>query len=280
MAGMRPAFVLLTALRLASAGDVAIESYFPSGTKAVIGIRLDSLNKAGLFQGIDGEVKKTAAGLLQKMPLAGFDPFKDLDEVIIATTGDGEKPPTIAVLRGKFPIEKIPQDAPRYRDFPIIGGANGLVALIDGSTAIAGEPAEVQAAIDHRESPASGAWLSRGEALRSQCAIWGIGEGLEKAGAPAGQPGGLPPIDRFEFGASFNQGLRLAAEIQLGSAADAEKFAASLRLVEAMIKTPNRKSPKGPGFDLRVEKQTVKFSMIVPESELKQAVAEERGMLL
>src|ERR1043166_8620494 len=130
---MRPAFVVFIALRLAAAADATIESYFPSGTKAVIGVRLRAISDAGLFQGVDGEIKKSAASIFEKGPLAGFDPLRDLDEVIIATTGAGEKPPAVAVLRGKFPVDQIAKDQPRYQGVPVIEGpqGQGLLAIID-----------------------------------------------------------------------------------------------------------------------------------------------------
>src|SRR6185295_3040194 len=120
MTGMRPLLALFAALPLAFAAEAPVSSLFPPETRAVIGIRLQALSQAGLFHGIDAESRKSATGMFDKSPLAGFDPLKDLDEVLIATTGSGENPPSIVILRGRFPLDKISPDTPRYHDIAIM----------------------------------------------------------------------------------------------------------------------------------------------------------------
>ena len=272
------------ALRLATAADASLSAYFPPDTKAVAGIQLRAIAAAGLFQGIDAEIRKTAASLLEKGPLAGFDPLKDLDEVLIATSGAGDKAPAILVLRGRFPLDKLEAAAKRYRDVPILEGPEqkgGWLAFIDSGTAIAGEAEMVRAAIDRRgqDIHANAPWLTRMETLRAKCAIWGFGEGLDAAGAPAGKAGDLSSIDRFEFGVAFDRGLRLAAEVHMRTPQDAEKLTSTLRLVEAMMKE-QKKTSKNTAFDIRADNQgTLRLSLILPEAELKKAMREEKTSL-
>src|SRR5688572_12877223 len=247
MTGMRPAFVLMIAFRLAAAADASLATYFPPDTKAVVGIRLRPLIDAGLFQGA-----KTS-NLFEKTPLAGFDPLKDLDEILIGTNGVGEKPPAIMVLRGRLPLEQLSRDAVRYKDIAILESREhpqGIVALIDGTTAIAGEPDQVRAAIDRigQSTLAEPSWVTRMETLRGSCAIWGFGEGLDTVGAP----GDLSSIDRFEFGVALDRGLRLAAEFHVRTPEAAEKMAASLKMIEVMMQ--GQKQPvKNAGFNLRAD---------------------------
>jgi hypothetical protein len=284
---MRPAFVLLIALRLAAAADSSVGAFFPTDTKAVIGIRLQALGAAGLFQGMDTEIRKSAAGMFEKSPLAGFDPLKDLDEVLIATTGTGEKPPAILVLRGRFPLDKLDAGTKRYRDAAFLESPNpqqssAIIALINANTAILGDAEQVIAAIDRAstDANANAPWLARMEALRAKCSIWGFGEGLESLAGPEAKPGDLSSIDRFEFGVAFEKGLKLAAEIHVRTPQDAEKLSASLKLVEAMMKGP-KKTAKNTGFTMRADDNgTLKLSLILPEAEMKKAMQEERGALM
>lgn len=274
------------AVRLAAAADATLGAFFPPDTKAVIGFRLKALSGAGLFHGIDTEIRKNASGVFEKSPLEGFDPLKDLDEVVIASSGVGETAPAIVVMRGRFPIDKLDASATRYRNAAILESpnpkqANGVLALIDGSTAIAGEAAHVRAAIDRmgEEIEGKAPWIPRMEALRSKCAIWGFGDELESTGAP-GKPGDLSSIDRFEFGIGFERGLKLAAEIHARTPEDAAKMTTSLKLIEAMLKG-QKKTAKSAGFDMRVDdKGTLRFSLILPEAEMKKAMQEEKGSLM
>ena len=155
---MRPVLVLLAALRFALATDAGMTGYFSPDTKVVLGVNVRNLVDAGLFQEV--------AGSLPKEILPGFDVMKDLDEVIIGTNGNGEKPPSLAVLRGRFSMEKFARDATRYNGVPVLGP----VALIDETTAIAGDMELVHAAIDRREQFMNA--LPRIDAMRQRYSIW------------------------------------------------------------------------------------------------------------
>jgi len=57
-------------------------------------------------------------------------------------------------------------------------------------------------------------------------------------------------------------------------------MAATLRLIEGMINNQKAKKPlKDPGFELRTEKGSLKFSFAIPEAEMKKAIREERDSL-
>ena len=282
---MRYVFVLLAAFRLANAADSSIAAYFPPDTKVVFGVNVRSLIDNPLFADTVAEIRAKSAGLLAQTPLASFDLLKDLDEIILATNGKGEKPPAIAVLRGRFQLDVLAKTATKYHDVAILQTPqqpDGALALIDDSTALAGATADIHAAIDRHAAASSGsaALLARVETLRNRYGIWGFGDGIEKSNTPA-RPGDLSAIDRFEVGLGLDRGLRINAEIHLRTAQDAEKMTATLRLVEGMINASKSKTPmpKGSGMELRAEKGTLKFSLTIPEAEIKKAIKEERDTL-
>src|SRR5262245_8558128 len=103
---MRPVLVLLAALRFALATDAGMAGYLPADTTVVLGINVRAVVDSGLFQEVAGSIPKEI--------LPGFDVMKDLDEVLIGSTGTGEKPPSLAVLRGRFNMEKFALGATRY----------------------------------------------------------------------------------------------------------------------------------------------------------------------
>ena len=91
----------------------------------------------------------------------------------------------------------------------------------------------------------------------------------------------LPTIERFEFGAAFQKGLQLTAEIRVRNDKDAEQMTSTLKLVEAMMKTKGVKKPaNGSAFDMSVDQGAFKLSLAIPEAELKKAIKEERGSML
>ena len=114
---MRYLFVLLAALRFAAAADSSLAAYFPSNTKAVVGVNVRGLIDNPMFGDAVAEIRAKSAGLLAQTPLAGFDPLKDLDEILFATSGQGDNPPAIAVLRGRFEVEQLAKDAPAIAKF-------------------------------------------------------------------------------------------------------------------------------------------------------------------
>jgi len=264
--------------RPGSAAGAALLDYLPPGTKVVLGIQVQGAIGA-LAQDLGPELLGKGSTLLAQTPLAGFDPLKDLDEVLIASSGKGNNPPALAVLRGRFDVERLGRSATRYRDVLVVEGAkgqDGVLALLDSSTALAGDAALVRAAIDRRGQGAETGsdWAERIEALRSHYTIWGIGEGLEGLPDTPGQPGGLDSLDRFAFGAAFTHGLELTAELHLRSPQDAEKVSALLSLIQAAPQA------SGARFEVESANGTLRILVALPEEELKKAMAAaQRGFL-
>ena len=109
--------------------------------------------------------------------------------MLIATTGEGEGSPVLMVLLGRFDVERFTSGAVSYHGVPILedGKKSGAMAILDASTAIAGDALVVHAAIDRRGSGAGiGSELAaRIEPLRSKYSIWGIGSRPEHPAAKA-----------------------------------------------------------------------------------------------
>jgi hypothetical protein len=256
-----PPVVLLLAARPSVAGGQVAE-YLSPDTKVVLGIQVRTIASA-LAQNLGQE-------LLAQTRFAGFDPLKDLDEVIVMTNGNAENPPVLALLRGRFNLERMERGANRYAGVPIIQGpalGQGVMALLDASTALAGEPALVRAAIDRRQNGVQGTvtWGDQIEALRGKYVVWGIGESLES-------------VDRFQFGAEFEDGLNLTAELRVASPAEMEKLTAGLRMMEAMARA-GEQQPGAAKFEMNTEGGTLRLALKVPTEELKKAFQAQRGTL-
>jgi hypothetical protein len=274
--------VLLLAVRAVPAADAALTDFFPAGTKVVFGINVRKVAKsplaqAGLTQAMaQVQAQAAAADWLKLASLAGFDPLRDIDEVLVATNGEGQNPPSLIVLSGRFDVARLAEGARRYLDVPLLGGdkpTDGVVALLNASTALAGDRPTVLATLDHlgNGTQIDAALAKRIAAARSRYDIWGLGDRPEGFVAPTPQASALESIDRFQFGVSVSHGLELGAEIHARSAKDAEQLSATLGMVEAMIKA-KQPTAGGAKFDLHAEDGTFKLSMMVPEAEVLKAM--------
>jgi hypothetical protein len=279
--------VLLLAVRAVPAADATLTDLFPAGTKVVFGINVrkvaaSPLAQAGLTQAkAQVQAQAAAADWLKIASLAGFDPLRDIDEVLLATNGEGPNPPSLIVATGRFDVARLAQGARRYLDVPLLGGDNptdGVVALLNPSTALAGDRPTVLATLDHLGNGAQidPALARRIAAARARYDIWGLGDRPEGFVAPAPQASGLESIDRFQFGVSLSHGLELGAEVHARSPKDAEQIGAMLATVQAFIKAkqPTAGSAK---FDVHAEDGTFQLAMTIPEAELLKAVRMQTG---
>ena len=275
-------FMLGMAVLPAGASDTALPDYLPSATKVVFGIRMRSIVDLLQSQSFAAEWRTAGSQLTAQTPLAGFDPLKDLDEVLIVSTGEGDPPPVLLVLWGRFDVDRFAAGATSYHGVPILEDAkkSGGIAILDASTAIAGDVPLVRAAIDRRGSGAgiAASLAARIEPLRSRYSIWGIGDRPEHPPARAGQPDAADAVDQFEFGAELADGLELTAKIHVRTHEDAEKMASSIALAEGMLKG-GQASANGTKVEMHTEDGWLNLSIAIPREALNKAIQDQRGAL-
>jgi hypothetical protein len=271
---MRLVLVALAVARLVAAGDSAL-NFLPADTKVVIGIRVSAIRESALFRDAGTDVQKLGDEWMKLVAITGFDPIHDIDEILIFSAADNEKAAALIAVRGRFNLERMGATAKRYHGVAMIGegaGGNGVLALLDATTAVAGEVPAVRAAIDRRGhgAPLDPQLVARVQLLTQRFDIWGTGERPEGFVAPTGKREDLDSIDRFEFGIRISKGLEIGAEVHARSPKDAEKLAASAAMLQAMM---TGREPAAPKFDLQVKDGTIKLSLAISEDELKRARA-------
>jgi len=286
------AFVLLLAAR-AFCAESALPDFLPPGTKIMIGVQLRHILESSLVQTATAGAGAAAAMNSAALPLsgasmaadwqklvglAGFDPLKDIDEVLIATPGQGQNPPVLLVAHGNFNLERFSANADSYHSVPMLRsakGSKGTIALFDASTAVLGDVAEVQKAIDRRGSGRGpGASLAAAvNALRSRYDIWGFGTGISNQTKQPSQQG-LDSIDQFQFGISVSHGLELSAEAHARTAEDAAKLMQSAQFLRMMMaQQPGAEAVK---LDIQEDHGTVKLALAISEEELKKAMEAQK----
>ena len=227
---MRLVLVALAAARLVAAADSGLD-FLPSDTKVVFGIHVSTIVESALFKDAGAGTQKLGEDWLKLVAITGFDPLHDIDEILMVSSADKEQAPALLVVRGRFNLERMGAGAPRYHGIAMVGDSKagkGVLALLDATTAVAGELPVVRAAIDRRGhgAPMEDQLAARVQSLRDRFDIWGTGERLEGFVPPTGKREELDSLDRFEFGIRVSKGFELGAELHARSQKDADKLAA------------------------------------------------------
>ena len=227
-------FVAVPALFLSGCGpssapgpaDPRLAAFIPSDTLLLAGVRLDELKKTPLYQEV--------LPLLGSVEREGFDPRRDIDELLIAF--DGEE--TVAMARGRFHKDELARmEQFRHEGVTLYGDDRGAVALIDESTALAGTTPALRAAIDQQKSGRGAApdLLAKARALPTPNQVWMVSKG--SAGflqAPRMQNGDmiqkiLNSLSDVTFFADFRNGVYANASAGAANSADAKFIGDTVR---------------------------------------------------
>jgi hypothetical protein len=255
----------------------AFDVLLPPNASVVFGLRTTTLLNLLAQQEGAKDLRQQAALLLAATPFAGFDPFTDLDEIVLTATSTGSNPPALIILTGRFNAAKLTNGKGRpYRNATLIqsGASKTVLAVLDQKTLLAGDLALVKGAIERASSkPAAGPLAARLETMRSRYDIWAFADRIQNPQLPdAVMPSfakSLRSLDRFWAGAAFAKNFELAAEIHLRSADDAQAIAALVREFETEIKGQLNGAAN---LELATTADTISLSMSIPEQEWKKAL--------
>src|SRR4051812_23350050 len=127
--------------------------------RVVVGIDIAHMRSSPLNASFNKSVRGANPELQKLMEAAGFDPMRDLQELVFASPGIGKNPPALLVARGSFDLVKLRGFAEsagsKITDFggvPILSDtdkAGGAFALLD-NVILAGNLQQVKAAIKRR----------------------------------------------------------------------------------------------------------------------------------
>jgi hypothetical protein len=234
---MRNAFSFVLLASLTSLGchsaDTGLDKFVPGDTVALAGMRMDQVRATALYQKL--RAQKRFSELDDLKAKTGFDPTRDVTELLLATNGKA----AVTIARGHFtPSDPAAKKAP-YKGYTLYLHGDGAYALIDGSTAVAGTQASVRAAIDQSKAgsstPGVTSLLARGPALSPQAQIWAVSDSPEAfAGLASGNAAGnfgkvFGQIERVSFTADLSKGLNIVATGDCKTEQDAKSLGDALR---------------------------------------------------
>jgi TonB family protein len=144
------------------AADPELVSLAMPDTQVMTGVNVEQVRLSPLGQYLLAQTGQLFAGGLEKLiEKTGFDPRRDLREILVSSNGQPANGSTIAMARGTFDVPKILEAAradgattDTYKGVPIIlRAARGSMAFPDSTVAIIGDASDVRAAIDRMSAP-------------------------------------------------------------------------------------------------------------------------------
>jgi hypothetical protein len=165
----------------------------------------------------------------------GFDPTRDVSELLLATNGKD----SVTIARGRFaPADPTAQKS-SYKGYTLNLHGNGAYALIDSGTAVAGTQPAVKAAIDQfktgARSPSATALLARARALPPTAQIWAVSDSPEAFASliQSGSAGNFGKVfgqlDSLTFTADFSKGFYAVATGDCRTEQDAKTLGDAMR---------------------------------------------------
>ena len=148
--------------------DPRLAAFIPGDVVLLAGVRMDELKKTPLYQQV--------LTLLGSVEREGFDPRRDIRELLIASDGSN----TVAMARGRFQRDELARlQQFQHSGVTLYGDQQGAVALINEDTALAGTTPAVRAAIDQQKSGrrAGADLLAKARALPQPNQVWMVSRG-------------------------------------------------------------------------------------------------------
>jgi hypothetical protein len=294
------AVIVLAAAGLVPAADQQLLGLLMPDAKVVAGLNVEQAKNSPFGQFLLSRIQSDDEGLQKLTTLTGFDPRRDLREVLMASVGQpGHK--GLVVARGTFDAAKI-LDAARaaghssesYKGIEILTGKDDslthAVAFLDGSIAIAGDADSVKAAIDRRTKASSldPALAVKVGQLSTSLDAWSVS--IVPFAALAGQhvpdmrlngmlnSDVLKSVQQTSGGVKFGAIIQLSVEAVARNEKDATALADVVRFLGSMVQSnaPNAGAAAitslVQSLDVKADGSTVKVGLAIPEDQLENVL--------
>lgn len=297
---------LLATAASCAAVDTSLISLVMPDAKVVSGIHVEHTKSTPFGRYVLAQMQSDDQGFQKFVDETGFDPRRDLNEILVASTGNqGSSPHTLVLGRGVFDASRVRAAAKqagvttiRYHGIDILQHKedkddNG-VALLNGSTAVFGDLASVEAAIDRQQSgeaPAA-ALVDKVRRVSMDNDVWfvTVGTPAELFNGKLRDPNlnGAMKGDVLQSVQEASGGLRFgASDVSLNAQfvarteKDANALADVVRFFAGMVQL-NRPAGSDNGkasslldsLQLSAEANVMKLSLAMPEAQLEKLLAQ------
>ncbi|MBM3756316.1 MAG: hypothetical protein FJW38_20290 [Acidobacteria bacterium] len=300
-------FAPILAAFSALAADTALLNMIMADARFVAGIDIDRAKASPLGKKFMEELDKKDSDIGKMVAATGFDPRRDLREVVMASNDlNSKKGPGLVLMRGAF-------DASKIKAFINVTGAgkienfNGVemfsapnqdnmsAAIVDPSLVVFGSSDTVKAAVQRKGAATaamSAETFAQIRALSQSNDIWIVStmpiaemtKAIPSSGAPStGGMGGMMNGDVFKgiqqaaFGVRFMaEAIELTAETVSQNEKDATAMADVIRFVSTMVQM-NRDKPEMKGIataldrmKLTTDARTTRLQIALPMNDMEK----------
>jgi hypothetical protein len=265
--------------------------------KVLAGVNVDQAKASPFGQYVLTTLLQSQAQQLQQIAtLTGFDPRQDLHEMLLASTGAPGNKAGLALALGAFDPVKIAAAAQSagagtetYGGVSIIEDPqhqNGF-AFLDSTLVVAGDLANVKAAIDRRSGGPTipAALVAQVNQLSSTQDAWAISTvppatlkspAAAQQALGAGLQNALQKIESAGGGVKFGAIVVVTGQAQAATPQDASTLGDVLKLFVSMAQLQAAKHPEAAALAqslvVTTEGSTVKITLSLPEDQIQQLV--------
>lgn len=293
--------VVTSGFGLLSAADPNLIKLIPQDANFIAGLHADQIKTSRFGQYVLDQLKEEDGKFSKFISVTGFDPRRDLTEIVVAAADSKTRGKVLVLAKGRFDSAKIRTFAESegagklsYQGIDVLTGKKdneGWLAFLDSSTAVAGFGDYVKAAIDRNK--ASGAMIDPKVAnkiteLGTRYDAWMITASLENLtsqikpkldGSPVKGQQLVQGMQSVFGGVRFGANIELMAEATMRSEKDATALADVLRFMSSMVQMNRENDPKAAEAAALLDRIEAKatgnqFRMLltVPEDTLEKMV--------
>ncbi len=245
-------FALASSALAVFGADAGLLRMLPADSAFVAGIRADQIRTSRFGQFLLDQLKTEEAQMNQFISATGFDPRRDLTELVVASSNARVKGKTLVVARGRFDMDRIQGFVGKmggrtleHQGVTLIGGdgkaaSEGMLAIVDSSTALAGDVEMMKAAIDRFKSSAGSVLdpkvANRITELSTKYDAWMMSTSLARIADDVADPklGGMMSGEFMKSMESVFGGVRFGANVELMTEATMRSEKDALALVDVV----------------------------------------------
>ncbi|HKW96716.1 MAG TPA: hypothetical protein VJN43_03235 [Bryobacteraceae bacterium] len=263
--------------------DSTLAALTPPDATMLAGVRMEALRATPVYR------KMAAAKRLSRLDdfarETGFDPRRDVRELLVASNGKD----SIVAARGTFHINPpAGTEKTSYKGCTLYTRDRGAVALLDNSTAIAGNVEAVRAAIDrYKSGNRSGpeALLARARDIAPENQIWSVSSGFDsvitgripETGNAANIGRILRSLENTTAAADFTSGIHGYLTGVCTTDQDAKNLGDTARGLVGLgrLSVPEGKAELlkiWDGIQVEQQQRTVKITVAIPQDLVDQLI--------
>jgi hypothetical protein len=263
--------------------DATLAALVPPDATMLAGARMDTIRSTPLYKKLLAQ--KRLEQLDEFARRTGFDPRRDVRELLIGSNGKD----SIVAARGTFNargFEGVTKSS--YKGYTLYTRDTGGVALIDSSTAIAGNLPALRSALDRYQAGSRSGptvLLSTARQIPPENQIWSVSSGFEnfitgaipQTGNAANFGRILRSLENTTAAADFRTGVHGVLNGLCRTAADAKNLGDAARGMAGLgrLSVPENQPELlrlWDGIQVEQQERTVRITVVIPENLLEKLI--------